>query len=460
MRISRIEVEKLFGLYTYDIPLNLEDHVTILIGPNGFGKTTILKMVNDFLKLNFQPFKKLPFTSFKIITDNGDTFALKKLVNDQGNDDFSIEMRSKNSKPISILYSDFIKFFSRDFPFMLRHELPNSKIEEDFFIPFYRASRKHDDEMVDIDLLLEVLKQIDISRIESTKIKTLFKSIIPDVLRLIEEARKISVHFIKTQRLFIYPKQNKSTSEETTNQVVELYSKNISKRISDKLAESAQEAQNLDNSFPQRVLSRLIETKGTHDDIDDLLGVFEDLQEKRQKISQTGILINYGKDLGIDDQFLKEKNKKEFFSHVLSVYIDDTKVKLAAFDDLTEKIAKFKEIINGRFNDKSLEITREDGFCITTSSGEKISTSSLSSGEQHELVIFYQLLFMINEGSLVLIDEPELSFHMEWQLKFLDDIKQIAEIAQFDVLVATHSMDIVNDHWDLIYDMGKNNGTK
>ncbi|MGA1262843.1 MAG: AAA family ATPase, partial [Prochlorothrix sp.] len=44
-RITKISIEGLFGVFDYEIPLNQDDRITILTGPNGFGKTTILKLI-------------------------------------------------------------------------------------------------------------------------------------------------------------------------------------------------------------------------------------------------------------------------------------------------------------------------------------------------------------------------------------------------------------------------------
>jgi predicted ATP-binding protein involved in virulence len=42
VKLARIGIENLFGQFDYDIPLNREDRITILAGPNGCGKTTLL----------------------------------------------------------------------------------------------------------------------------------------------------------------------------------------------------------------------------------------------------------------------------------------------------------------------------------------------------------------------------------------------------------------------------------
>jgi predicted ATP-binding protein involved in virulence len=77
----------------------------------------------------------------------------------------------------------------------------------------------------------------------------------------------------------------------------------------------------------------------------------------------------------------------------------------------------------------------------------------LSSGEQHELVILYELLFRVRENSIILIDEPEISLHVVWQHEFLKDLGQIAALSQFHALVATHSPQIISDRWDLTVEL-------
>jgi predicted ATP-binding protein involved in virulence len=77
----------------------------------------------------------------------------------------------------------------------------------------------------------------------------------------------------------------------------------------------------------------------------------------------------------------------------------------------------------------------------------------LSSGEQHELVILYELLFRVSKNSIILIDEPEISLHVAWQDEFLKDLGQMAELSQFNALVATHSPQIISDRWDLTVEL-------
>ena len=46
-RIRQVSVTNLFGLFNHTIPLKMDDHITIIHGPNGFGKTMVLKLLNE-----------------------------------------------------------------------------------------------------------------------------------------------------------------------------------------------------------------------------------------------------------------------------------------------------------------------------------------------------------------------------------------------------------------------------
>ena len=81
--------------------------------------------------------------------------------------------------------------------------------------------------------------------------------------------------------------------------------------------------------------------------------------------------------------------------------------------------------------------------------------NQLSSGEQHEVVLLYELIFNARQNTLVLIDEPELSLHVTWQKEFLTDLIKIISLQNIQVLIATHSPTIINDRWDLVYNLEK-----
>jgi len=67
--------------------------------------------------------------------------------------------------------------------------------------------------------------------------------------------------------------------------------------------------------------------------------------------------------------------------------------------------------------------------------------------------MLYELLFCVQPGTLVLIDEPELSLHVVWQQEFLKDLEKIVAWQKIQVIIATHSPQIINEHWDSVVDL-------
>ena len=134
----------------------------------------------------------------------------------------------------------------------------------------------------------------------------------------------------------------------------------------------------------------------------------------------------------------------------MSLYVEDTEKKLGVFDDLALRIETLVSNVNSKYRNSSIAVTRDEGLVARTRNGQKLDLDSLSSGEQHELVLFYDLLFRVNANTLILIDEPELSLHITWQKRFLSDILDIVRITNCDVLLATHSIFIAGDRPDLM----------
>ena len=134
---------------------------------------------------------------------------------------------------------------------------------------------------------------------------------------------------------------------------------------------------------------------------------------------------------------------------LLSLYIEDTERKLAPLVDILKRVELLEDLINRRFSGKQLKATDEDGLVVRLeNSNQTIRLDRLSSGEQHEIVMFAELLFGAEDGVLVLIDEPEISLHIAWQLHYVDDLKKVAELTNSRFILATHSPQIINEDWD------------
>ena len=71
MRIIEISVTDLFGVFNHTIPLNTDERVTIIHGPNGFGKTILLRMLDGLFNGSYSELSSIPYQRFQIRFDEG-----------------------------------------------------------------------------------------------------------------------------------------------------------------------------------------------------------------------------------------------------------------------------------------------------------------------------------------------------------------------------------------------------
>jgi len=165
-------------------------------------------------------------------------------------------------------------------------------------------------------------------------------------------------------------------------------------------------SQSLDRSFPKRVIEKDFLP------VENLKLQLDELDKKRASLMVAGIL-----DSEIDDPVtLPEGPLEAAIARVLNVYADDTFKKLDSLSKLLARIELFLALLRERFSTKRIRVSKENGFSIQ-SRGSVVPLEKLSSGEQHQLVLFFELLFELKENALILIDEPELSLHVAWQKK-------------------------------------------
>lgn len=350
--LTRIKIEKLFDIFDYDIALKPEG-ITILTGPNGYGKTTVLRIVDALALANADFFNQLVFDRVVLEFADGNSIDFSKGDQDD-------------------LYNAFEKL------------CPTQPYVSDKAFLY-----------------------------------------IPNTAFL--------VYFIREQRLLRW-------AEDGFEKTIAKYAEELKGVLELSLVHSSLVSQNLDATFPRRLFDQ---EQGISD------AAFKQRFDKVKAILRA--LAEYGlSDIQEDSHpTYKAENAK-----ALAIYIDDTERKLAVFAELLQKLTLFTGILNERrLTFKRISISKASGFEFTTGQGKPLSLTELSSGEQQEVVLLYELLFKVQPGTLVLIDEPELSLHVVWQKQFLDDLFNIVALQKINIIVATHSPQIINNHWDLTVDL-------
>lgn len=453
MRIKKVSVKKLFGIFDHDIPLNQESRITIVHGPNGVGKTVLLRMIHGLFSSKHGIFSEIPFDRFSVHFDVGGSLYV-----DQNRPERQLELSAFRDDS---LYSTWNSSHA-EFTIWHSHQ-PGSNIDP--YNParsrersrFYRYFVESQPELERMgpnrwfnDITGSFMTMEDVITAYDLEAQS-FEEQEPEWLNHIKS--EIHTQFIETQRLQGSAENGHEMSSRRrirhnlSESAVERYSGEIARKIQSKLTEYGQRSQRIDSSFP----TRLLEAKPSSPvDKEALQKKLSALEKKSSELRTLGIFEE--KDA---PEIPRLDIKQDDLTNVLSIYVQDIEDKLSVFDDIVEQLRILTDIINTRFRSKMLKIDKQEGFVILAHDDKGIPIQSLSSGEQHELVLFYQLLFDAQPNSLIMIDEPEISLHVNWQEHFLNDIQRVSDLRKFDVLIATHSPDIISDKHEWMVGLGE-----
>lgn len=79
MRIKRIKVTDLFDYYCYEIVMKEHEAISIIHAPNGYGKTTVFKMITQLLEFDIIGVCAVPFKEFAVEFTDGTILSTKRL---------------------------------------------------------------------------------------------------------------------------------------------------------------------------------------------------------------------------------------------------------------------------------------------------------------------------------------------------------------------------------------------
>ncbi|MBM7634294.1 AAA family ATPase [Geomicrobium sediminis] len=436
MKLKEISIKKLFGIFNHEIKLSIDRGITIVIGENGLGKTKILEMVEAFFKGEFYKLANIEYESLIFKFEDNVSWEIFKNETQEKEVSLSVSQKRKGKKEeVFLLELDVYnpEAIRREAMHIargsntLRRSGPNTW-EHRYTGELYNS--------------LEIVERYSANQPRRFDNDSIKNSDSPQWF--IDRFEKVQVSLIETQRVYNFGNPDRAPIE-----TVRKYSRELTESIKQKLTESTELSSKLDRTYPNRLVNELKEGNRSvsESDLNDELKALED---KRSLLDEVG-LVETDKN---SDLLLIDK-PEDTVKNVLMLYVKDSFDKLSIFDEIAEKIRLLLKIINERFKHKKLYVNKEDGFAFKSTvlkEGDiyrQIPLEQLSSGEKNELILFYHLIFNTSPNSLILIDEPEISLHISWQNKFISDLKEIHNLNKLDILIATHSPDIISNNWDL-----------
>ncbi len=436
MILNRMEIRGLFGTFHYDIDFERASNPFVITGLNGYGKTTILSIIDSIAKKNPYYFYTLPFSSIDMYFADG---CLLKIV-------------SRNVGGEQQIGADLMKESMEADP---RKE-PMKVVEFDL---------TRDGESVKsatfggecIDKVLANFRFRYGSRFGEIPPNEFYKELNEEVYtRFLDEVDKninalfmmlnsLSTTFIGAQRIFVADSVHYDKGEYFFQRVERPSRKYMVEEIAKEIGETLEKERNKYLKSAQEIDGKLL----------------EQLLEDKECLSSTEYVeLKRGLDLKIEElvsfgllDTIVIRDYDEQHSRELSVYIRNLESKLNVYDTLLDKLRLFDNLISSlEFIHKRVSFSSR-GIKVCADDGKIIDVKKLSSGEQNEIVMLYYMIFKVPDSKVLLIDEPEISLHVRWQKDFLNNLSRVAEAKNLQVVVATHSPQIVGGRWKECYDL-------
>lgn len=432
---SKFAIKGLFGYKNIEIVFN--NPVLIVIGENGFGKTTILNAINFVLQKQYRRLAQIKFGSISVTCADGELefshvelekyldYLQRKEAESDNLMDYIVHRLSSNDYEELRSYimegrkKEFHNFANNN---EVLKEIPENMIFETLYTQF------HKEKVYDVFSKLEKI-------VESFNCEVLYyptyRRIEVDMENLgldIHNHRRL--RFEEEERIYAASLRNiRFGMADVTNRIQEV-TKTISQSFIAGFAEASGEMirQLLHNpvdinhslEYTERELRIVLARIGT--------GLSEEEKEAIMTMKQNG------------DAALSQNTYLNYFlDRLITLYRKQEKYDTA--------IKQFCKVCNNYFRDKRfvydesnvrLNIYRllfpsQDDSKI----GEEVLLDQLSSGEKQIVSIFSQVYLDIDKKYILLLDEPELSLSIFWQKNLLPDIIK-SERCQF-LLAVTHS---------------------
>ena len=427
MKIVKLVIEKLFGIYSYHIDFASDEFsLKLITGPNGYGKTTILKIVSALQANELYYFYKLRFTSIAFVFD--DSSKLEIIQQAVNNDR---ELADNQLGDMRVTQSNRVDFFwKREDGEVARFSYNENDIRKVLGKLRY-----------DMDTPREIQREIQHKNWSSPLLDEflLHSEVFNNLLvekngqsGFMMQLQLIRSAYIPANR--IYQDAFSTDSELPIEHVVD--------KIRDKLGFVKMKYFTESVSDDSKFIKEILANRGLRLSEEEYLLQREKLQKLVTKFAKYV-------PISIDIPEYSEKH-----SDILSYYINRLVSRFEGLNKYIDKFSLFDAMLREKsFSNKKVTFSPHFGMRIESVTGEFIDVTLLSSGEQHEVVLLYNLIFEVPDSSILLVDEPENSLHVAWQQMIISDLMQIAKIKKLQLIVATHSPTIVSYGSDYAVDL-------
>jgi len=441
-KIKSLEIISLHE--SFDVTIHFTKGLNIIYGKNGKGKTTILHILANFLELDFQRFKHLSFSSIKIRTYGKTLFHITKTS--------SSDITLKVDHP-SFSLSKSITELTEDDLTQLRALVGHRST----YLPAFRSVLERTSDFryasgygrsSESDAELSIIRQSESEALREVQSRSETpRAIMEEADRTASKTYQCRQWFGAFVPVIRYPSiidvTEGLTSEwrnaqfETSRREQSMY-ENVFVSVFRTIV-------GLDKTPKESTSSNLVLNDIAHLLEEDAFSIKQDSSSIYDQLLEA---VNYNKQSTHDIV--------EIENAVLNLYKNMLFSRKEERKRAFQKSRDFEESVNTFLDKKKLKIgavgegVRRSLVSVSTEGQRSYGLTALSSGEKQILTMLYSASRSKFDGGLFLIDEPELSLHIDWQRSILRELMSLAQNRQ--IIVCTHSPEVGADHIDATQD--------
>lgn len=412
--IKRISVQKLFGLYDYEISMRQfgDTNLTILYGDNGVGKSTVLRIVYFLLSskraighktalanIVFRTIEVELSDGTRIIADRTDSSTLRK-----GGYTLNLESPTDN---ITVTLKAKLK-------------------EWGYIVSVSEGEEGSVSEL--LDRILDSFKDLQI-------------------LFISDNRKTIDVEERDDNQIGIIGYHTPSDKRNSKEDVVEEELRKLHNWIVAQAFNASQKGEEKGSELYAHILANITNDKKSNVDIETVKKELEDITNRASLFVNMGFMAEPGYQQ-ISDSIKKVKRGGiPMVAKIVNPFITIQKNKLDALEKLVRKVSFLLISLNEYMYNKFVTYSVQEGFKISHSgNNEPIDISDLSSGEKQLLLLLSKVMRQSETSSLIIIDEPEISLNIKWQRKLMESMLYFTKDTSTQMLIATHSFEILSKH--------------
>jgi predicted ATP-binding protein involved in virulence len=441
MKINSFKAEGVYDYLKFDI--NFFPDLTFLIGINGSGKTSALKLILGLTSPSFHYLNQIKYSFCEVVCS-------------RHTDERSIIIRSEQTPEtfqISVTI-DGNTFTSEPIKRFVRQENVPYEVEE-----FASMEQRHK----------EVFDGLEVTK----RIRDLVTPKFLGLDRRIYEGNYIDTRFRNKQIHFYHTKyRTKRLDNFPEPQAIDLSLEEVQSLVYDYIRRIPQQQFQISDDFKEKLFreSFVFYENYTLGEIPSTAEISERKEKVLSAIEELGIkYLNYSinqffsktENIARQHETIQKQGKKGDTSKSLELmgqwYLNGNQLKrvddiIAYSQEYQKKVAELRaplkklEVLVSNFlveGKKKLQVESDGEIRILLNNGRSVNIYELSSGEKQIIIMIAHLIFeeAQKDSGIFIIDEPELSLHIAWQEIFVRSIMQASPKTQF--ILATHSPSII-----------------